>query len=185
MPVLELARGADRAPLGHPRGRRLPRPDRRAPGAARLHARTHRSPAASRNLWARRGSTAAADLLRRPHRRGAHRPAGAMDLDSLRADRCATASLRPRRRRHEDLRSPPSSSPSSAFSPPSRQRRLDRPAAHLRRGRRRHRRHGARGRGAQGARRNHRLLHRRRTDLRRAASATRSRTAAAARSRRN
>jgi hypothetical protein len=49
---------------------------------------------------------------------------------------------------------------------PWRQRRLFGPAADLRRGRRCHRRHRARGRSLEGARRDHRLLHRRRTDLR-------------------
>ncbi len=55
------------------------------------------------NLWARRGTQAAAGLLRRAHRRRAHRPARRVAFGSVRARRARRLPLRARRRRHEKL----------------------------------------------------------------------------------
>ena len=117
------------------------------------------------NLWARRGTGSAAGLLRRPHRRGADRPARAVALRSVRADvrdgklygRGAAdmkSSIAAFVVAIEALRR--ASSPTIAGSIAS---------AHLRRGRPRGRRHRAGGRGLKARGETHRLLHRRRADL--------------------
>jgi hypothetical protein len=119
------------------------------------------------NLWAVRRPANAARRhqdagVRRPHRRGAHRPRRAMDQPPLHAHAPRRQALRPRRLRHEDLggrlrgvhRGIPAGSARTAAH--------DRPAAHQRRGRPRRRRHRRRVQRAGRARRDRRLLHRRR-----------------------
>ena len=70
------------------------------------------------NLWARRGHSCAAGLLCRPYRRGADRAAGSLAVRPVRADRPRRPAVRARRRRHENARSRPLSSPPNASLPP-------------------------------------------------------------------
>jgi hypothetical protein len=118
------------------------------------------------NLWAvRRPATQARQDagVRRPHRRGAHRPGRAMDQPPLHAHAPRRQALRPRRLRHEDLggrlRGVHRGVPAGRARAPAHAR----PAAHQRRGRPRRRRHRGGVQRAGRARRGHRLLHRRRT----------------------
>ncbi len=103
--------------------------------------------------------------LCRPHRRGAHRPAGAMDYRSVRAHPPRRPAVRPRRGRHEDLDRGDGGGERGVRRAAARPCRRDRPADHQRRRRPGPGRHRAGGGAAAPARSAHRCLHRRRTDL--------------------
>ena len=108
---LAACRTTDFAPLGHARRRRLPGDHRRAAEAAGLRAArpSKAGPAIPRHqpvgkrAGGRRQAARPHAGVRRPHRRGAHRPAGAVEQRPLHAHASRRQALRPRRGRHEDL----------------------------------------------------------------------------------
>jgi hypothetical protein len=177
------ALGADRASVGHPDDAGCL--DLIASWLVPLgFASSASMPAASRTSG-RAAALPAAALLRRPYRRGAAPARWSNGPRHPSSRPCATACLYGRGA--ADMKSSIAAFVTAmerflAESPCHHTGSIFGLAAHLRRGRRRRGRHGARGGGAQGARRGDRLLHRRRTHLRRPASATPSRTAAAVRS---
>ena len=159
-------RAADQPALRHSRRRRLPRTPGRCPAAHGLCLRAHRqrprqlSRAQPLGPALRDWRRPARAGLCRPYRRGAYRPAGAVEQPALRAHAPRRQAVRPRRQRHEDLH-----------------RRLRRgtggipgrdtgsllrhcPAADQRRGRPFGGRHQGRGRAAARARRAPGLVHR-------------------------
>ena len=110
--ALQLAEQLISRPSVTPEDARLPADPRRTAGAAGLRAaRPSKAgrptsgsptcgPSAGRLAAERRGPHAG---LRRPHRRRAHRSAGAVDQRPLHADASRRQALWPRRGRHEDL----------------------------------------------------------------------------------
>jgi len=147
----------------------VPAPHPGAPGAAGVRLRDHRERPGRFPRHQPVGQAARQQRphprVRGPHRRRAHRPAGAVDQRPLRSQPPRRQAVRPRRRRHEDLHRRlhgrrggiPGGAPAAETG--------RRPAADQRRGRPQRRRHRGRVRKAARARRAAGLLHRGRADL--------------------
>ena len=151
-----------------------------APGGARLPRRAHAVRTGREPLGAARQRTAGA-VLRRPYRRRADRPARGMADRSVRAGRARRHAVRPRRRRHEERPRRDDHRDRALHRRAPESQRLAGVPADERRRRTVGRRHAARRGSAGSARREDRLVRRRRADAAPTRSATRSRSAAAAR----
>ncbi len=167
-PTLALARATDRdAARSRPTTAAARRSSRRASRRSASPARRSRR-TASRTCGRARG-TRAPLLVFAGHTDVV--PTGPLERwrsDPFEPDRARRLAVRPRRRRHEDVDRGVRRRGRGIRRRASRPSRLGRVPDHVRRGRSRDRRHRARLRRAEGARRDARLLHRRRAELGRA-----------------